>query len=160
MSASMTAFFGNVYREDSPKIIIVEPEKADCIFRSAKCGEIKVVTGQMDTIMAGLSCGEPSSIGWPILRDYAAAYISCGDDYTADGMRILGAPLPGDTRVISGESGAVGIGVLAALMTSEELEIYKKQLDLNENSRILFFSTEGATDPENYWKVVWNRKDF
>lgn len=161
MAAAMTAFFMNVCQKNPPKIIIVEPEKAACVFKSVKRGDgrTEAVTDKMDTMMAGLACGEPSIIAWPILRDYAEAYISCGDGYAASGMRILGAPLPGDNRVISGESGAVCLGVLTALMTSAELKQHRDTLKLGEDSKVLCFSTEGATDPDNYWDIVWARED-
>ena len=162
MSAAMTAFFVNVYREHPPMIVLVELAQADCIFRSAKRkdGTFEFVAGRMDTIMAGLACGEPSHLDWPILRDYAGAYISCSDHYAADGMRILGAPLPGDERIISGESGAVGMGVLAALMQDPNLSEQRERLKLGEDSRVLCLSTEGATDPDHYWDVVWGNVEF
>lgn len=158
MAAAMTAFFMDVYRDNPPCIIVVEPDRADCIFRSAKRddGEREIFKGKMDTMMAGLACGEPSVTGWSVLRDYADAFVSCSDEYAAKGMKVLGAPLPGDRRVISGESGAVGVGVLDALMTDTELKEFKERLKLNQDSVVLCFSTEGATDPDNYWDVVWN----
>ena len=156
MAAAVAAFFLNVYREQPPAIVIVEPKKADCFFRSIRKGERKpvAVTGKMDTMMAGLACGEPSALAWPILRDHAYAFISCDDCYAADGMRLLGKPLPGDKRIVSGESGAVSLGVLSALMTDPELSEDKEALKLNNESVVLCISTEGATDPEHYRAVV------
>ena len=83
------------------------------------------------------------------------AFASLPDRVAADGMRVLGAPLPGDPRVISGESGAAPLGFLYALMRDEELAPLREKLKLGKDSRVLLFSTEGATDPENYRKVVW-----
>ena len=73
-------------------------------------------------------------------------------------MRILGNPMPGDDRVISGESGAAAFGCVAEIMTNPELADLKKQLGLNKESRVLFFSTEGDTDRENYRAIVWEGK--
>ncbi len=100
--------------ENYPVTTIVEPRKSDCIFQSASAadGLPRNVSGDMNTIMAGLACGEPSTISWGILRDYAAAYVSMHDFYAANGMRILGAPLKGDRPVVSGESGAATMGAL------------------------------------------------
>ena len=109
----------------------------------------------MRTIMAGLACGEPSITSWQILKDKVTAFASLPDRVAADGMRVLGAPLPGDPRVISGESGAAPLGFLYALMRDEELAPLREKLKLGKDSRVLLFSTEGATDPENYRKVVW-----
>ena len=71
-------------------------------------------------------------------------------------MRILGNPLPGDDKVISGESGAATFGFVAELMTNPSLDWLRKKLQIDENSRILCFSTEGDTDKENYRRIVWD----
>jgi diaminopropionate ammonia-lyase len=84
------------------------------------------------------------------------AYVSCPDYVAAKGMRILGNPTGTDPRVISGESGAVGVGLLAELMTRPELTDLKNQLGLDEHSRVLCFSTEGDTDKAGYRAIVWD----
>jgi diaminopropionate ammonia-lyase len=158
MAAAVTGFFANVYGDDWPITVIVEPEKANCVFRTARAddGKIHTVTGNMDTIMAGLACGVPSTLGWEILRDYADGFISCPDSFAAQGMRILGCPLEGDLRIVSGESGAAGFGATSEILRKKEHMKIKESLNLDENSKILFFSTEGSTDAENYKKIVWD----
>lgn len=160
MAGAVTAFFADVYGDgpDAPRIIIVEPEHADCIFRTAAAsdGQLHFAAGPMKTIMAGLACGEPCGMAWSLLRDHADAFVSMPDEVSALGMRLLGNPLPGDDRVISGESGAAGAGLAAALMRCPELAGLKEKLGLNEQSQVLCFSTEGATDRENYRRVVWD----
>lgn len=160
LAGAVAGFFSSMYGEDRPIITVVEPEKAACLYKTAEAndGELHFVTGDMDTIMAGLACGEPCSIGWNILRDYADNFISCPDYVAANGMRILGNPPRGDERVISGESGAVTAGCLAEIMRNPELEDMKKALKLDENSRILCISSEGDTDEANYKAVVWDGK--
>lgn len=160
MAGAVAGFFSSVYGDDRPIITIVEPDKADCVYRTAKAndGRLHFVTGEMNTIMAGLACGEPCSIGWEVLRDYADNFISCPDYAAAKGMRILGSPSKGDTRVISGESGAAAFGCVAEIMTNPELGEMKKQLKLDENSEVLFFSTEGDTDRKSYREIVWDGK--
>ncbi len=108
--------------------------------------------------MAGLACGEPCSIGWNILKGYAEAFFSCPEYVAADGMRMLAAPVKGDTAVISGESGAAGFGCMANLLQDKELEEFKKKLKLDKNSNILCISTEGDTDAQNYQNIVWGGK--
>ena len=134
----------------------MEPDKADCIYRSAKAddGQLRFVTGDMDSMMAGLCCGEPCTISWEILNAYADAFISCSDGYSARGMRLLGRPEGEDAAVISGESGAVGAGVLEGILKEERLQGLCQALGLNENSRVLLISTEGDTDRENYQKIL------
>lgn len=158
MSGALTAFFADYYKEEKPKIIIVEPNKADCIYKTAKAddGNLHIVSGDMNTIMAGLACGEPCTVGWEMLRRYADHFVSVPDYVAAKGMRILGNPLTGDEKVISGESGAATTGFVAELMMNESLDDLRKEIGLDENSKVLCFSTEGDTDKENYRKIVWD----
>ena len=160
MAAAITGLFSLIYGEDRPIITIVEPNKSDCLFRTAEAndGELRVVSGDMDTIMAGLACGEPCTIGWDILKDYADNFISCPDFIAAEGMRILGNPPRGDERVISGESGAATLGCVAEIMTNENLSWLREKLKLDDNSKVMFFSTEGDTDKANYKAIVWDGK--
>ena len=158
MAGAVAGFFASVYGGDRPIITIVEPNKADCIYKTAEAadGKLHFVTGDMDTIMAGLACGEPCSIGWNVLRDYADNFISCPDYAAAQGMRVLGNPEAGDTKVVSGESGASAFGCIAEIMRDKTLVELKNKLKLDENSIVLFFSTEGDTDKENYKSIVWD----
>ncbi|RQD69959.1 MAG: diaminopropionate ammonia-lyase [Tindallia sp. MSAO_Bac2] len=160
-AAAIVGYFVEKYRENAPKFIIVEPDQADCYYRSAKIndGLPHAVGGDMNTIMAGLACGEPNLVGWKIINHYAAAYISCPDEIAARGMRILAAPLDGDEIIISGESGAVGVGLLSVIMENASLKELKDHLELDENARVLCINTEGDTDPEHYRKVVWDGKN-
>ena len=158
MAGAVAGFFASVYGGDRHIITIVEPNKADCIYKTAEAadGKLHFVTGDMDTIMAGLACGEPCSIGWNVLRDYADNFISCPDYAAAQGMRVLGNPEAGDTKVVSGESGASAFGCIAEIMRDKTLVELKNKLKLDENSKVLFFSTEGDTDKENYKSIVWD----
>lgn len=160
MAGAITGLMANIYGEDRPIITIVEPNKADCLFRTAEAddGKLHFVTGDMDTIMAGLACGEPCSIGWNVLKSYADNFISCPDYTAAKGMRILGNPAGSDTKVVSGESGAAAFGCVAEIMSNPDLSAMKDKLKLNGESRVLFFNTEGDTDRENYKAVVWDGK--
>lgn len=158
MAGAIAALFSSIYKENRPRMIIVEPNNADCFYRTAKAddGNLHAVTGDMQTIMAGLACGEPCHLAWEILKDCADHFIAFPDWAAAKGMRILGNPLGRDDRVISGESGASAFGCMAAILTEPELAEMKEELALTETSRVLFFSTEGATDRENYRKIVWD----
>lgn len=160
-AGSILGYFANVFKDQCPITTIVEPEKADCIYKSALVNDEKPhnVRGDLDTIMAGLACGEPNTETWPILRDLAKAYVSCPDYVAARGMRVLANPLGRDERVISGESGAVGLGLVTLLMEREKLKELKNRLGLDENSVIVCFSTEGDTDPDHYEKVIYDGKN-
>lgn len=144
--------------EECPITVVVEADKADCFYKSAEAGDGKprFVGGDMQTIMAGLACGEPNTIGFEILKNYSEAFISAPDWVSAKGMRILGNPLVGDEKVISGESGAVTTGTLVSIMQDESLAELRKALKLDENSKVLLISTEGDTDPDKYRSIVWD----
>ena len=109
----------------------------------------------MPTIMAGLACGEANIIGWDVLKNCSSMFVSAPDHIAANGMRILGNPIADDTKVVSGESGAVTLGLLYEIMTNSEYSELKEKLALDENSKILLFSTEGDTDPNKYREIVW-----
>ena len=155
-AGGILGYFTNIYKDEPTVTVIAEPENAACIYKSALTddGRPHSVTGDLNTIMAGLACGEPNTVTWPILRDFAKIYVSCPDYVAAKGMRILAAPSGNDKKVISGESGAVGLGLLTLLLEKEELKPLKEKLKLNENSVIICFSTEGDTDPEQYRAII------
>ncbi|WP_346354366.1 diaminopropionate ammonia-lyase [Azotosporobacter soli] len=157
LAGAVQGYFAAAFGEEQPKVVIVESDQADCMYKSglANDGKPHAVGGDMVTIMAGLACGEANIIGWNILRDYSEAFVSCPDWVAANGMRILGNPLSKDKQVVSGESGAVTTGLVVELMTNPALKDLKDRLGLNEQSRILVFSTEGDTDPAKYRSITW-----
>lgn len=156
-AASMAASIYNMTSPNSPKIIVVEPDQADCLYQSAldPNGEPRRVFGDLSTIMAGLACGEPNPYAWEVLKQLAVGFFSCEDSISATGMRILGNPVDEDPKFISGESGAVGIGLLYELLSENGSLEAKEFLGLDRSSVVLIISTEGDTDPVHYRKVVW-----
>jgi diaminopropionate ammonia-lyase len=160
LAGAVIGYLLNKFSPDPPRFITMEPNNAACIFASASAadGRSHAVTGDLNTIMAGLACGEPNPIAWDILRDFCSCYVSCEDFVAANGIRILANPLEGDARVEAGESGAVGLGVLDLLCNNEAFGELKQELAIDEHSILLFFNTEGATDPENYREILWHGK--
>lgn len=158
MAGAVTGFFANYYKEEMPNIIIVEPLSAACLFETAKANDalLHFAKGSMDSIMAGLCCGEVCSLGWDILKHHAEYYFSCPDYVAADGMRVLANPVGNDPRIISGESGASTSGLLYHLLKDADMHAYKEKIGLNKDSVVLCFSTEGATDQTNYRRIVWD----
>lgn len=156
MAGGVLGYLADRFGADKPMVTIVEPEAADCIFRSAAAGDgmAHSVEGSPVTIMAGLNCGTPCKITWPVLRDYAEFYMSCPDYVAAHGMRVYAGAKGGDEAVVSGESGAATMGALSLVLSREELREVKMAMGLTENSVILLFNTEGDTDPEGYHSVV------
>lgn len=158
LAGAVVGYFANLYPDNPPTFVVMEATNAACLYKGAVAadGEPRIVTGDMPTIMAGLCCGEPNTLGWDILRNHVTAFVACPDWVAARGMRILGAPEKGDPRVISGESGAVGAGLISTLMTDESYAELRDLIGLDKTSNVLMFSTEGDTDPEHYRKVVWD----
>lgn len=157
LAGAVVGYFANLYPDNPPKFIVMEAQIADCLYQGAKAGDgaPRMVGGDLQTIMAGLACGEPNTISWDILRNHVDAFLSCPDWVSAKGMRMLAAPVKGDPAVTSGESGAVGMGVISTLMTDNGYQELREALELDENSKVLMFSTEGDTDPEKYQEIVW-----
>lgn len=157
LAGAVVGCFANLYPDNPPKFIVMEAGAADCLYQGALAGDgaPRTVGGDLQTIMAGLACGEPNTLSWDILRNHADAFLSCPDWVSARGMRMLAAPVKGDPAVTSGESGAVGMGVLAALMGNPSYQDLREALGLSQDSRVLLFSTEGDTDPEQYRKIIW-----
>lgn len=153
-AAGIAAYFAQYYGADHPTIIIVEPDQADCFYRSFLTGKMKTVTGNLDTIMAGLACGVPNERAYRILINTAYAAFSCNDAIAALGMRVLGNPVGDDRKIISGESGAVTLGLLHYLFMAYP-RFAQEHLQLDKKSRILLINTEGDTDKQRYRDIVW-----
>ena len=157
LAGAIQGYFANRYPENVPTTVILEANAADCLYRSAKAGDgcRRFAAGKLGTIMAGLACGEPNPISWDLLKNHASFFVSCPDWVTAYGMRVLGAPLRGDPQVVSGESGAVGAGLVATLLRDRRHGELREVIGLNKHSTVLLFSTEGDTDPENHRRILW-----
>lgn len=158
-ASAMVAFLQEYYKQDIT-FVLVEPHVANCYFESFKQGTEQSVNvgGAMQTIMAGLACGEPSPVAWDILKAYTKLSVSCAEDVAATGMRVLGCPLGTDSRIIAGESGAAPAGCFYTIMTDNDYQDLKEALQLNTTSRVLLINTEGDTDVENYREIMWHGK--
>ena len=161
MAGAVTGYFSALYLDNPPKIIVVEPHAADCMYRSNEKGDGSrvIVDGDMDSCMAGLACGEPCEIGWDLFRNHATGFISGEDRMTLRGMRMLAGCFRDDPHITSGESGAATFGALATIMMEDCYSDIRKELGLGPDSTVLCFSTEGDTDPVHYKQVVWEGLD-
>ncbi|MCK5696394.1 MAG: diaminopropionate ammonia-lyase [Desulfobacula sp.] len=157
LAAAILAFLCSFFEKPKPVFILVEARGAPCFFKSMEIGDGNphTIQGDLKTIMAGLACGKPSQIGWEILKAGADAFTVCTDEVAKKGMRILGNPMGNDSRIISGESGAVTLGLVYYLLHEKKYRDLKNRLKIDIDSKILLFSTEGDTDPQHYRKVVW-----
>ena len=131
--------------------IVVEPENAACLYESARAGRRVALSGDIDTVMAGLCCGEPSHLAWELLASCTDFFLTVSDDSAMTAMRTLAEGIDGDGPLVAGESAVAGIAALEVLSAYPD---YKRELGLDANSRVLVFGTEGATDPEQYRRIV------
>lgn len=151
LAAAACAYTWERFGPRRPRLIVVEPENAACLLESAVQGKPAVIHGSLETIMAGLSCGEPSLVAWQILAIGADDFLAIRDDPAAACMRLLAAGAQGDPRIVAGESAVAG---LAGLLLASANPRTREALQLNPSSRVLLFGTEGATDPEVYRSIV------
>jgi diaminopropionate ammonia-lyase len=146
IAAATVAHLWERFGAARPRVVVVEPDKADCLTRSAEQGRVVHLSGDLDTIMAGLSCGEPSPLAWAVLDPGADAFMAIGDAAIAPAMRALAA-----LGVVGGESGVAGLAGLRIAATDRAM---RAALGLDASSRVLLFGTEGATDPALYEELV------
>ncbi|WP_421779652.1 diaminopropionate ammonia-lyase [Kiloniella litopenaei] len=151
LAASVCAALRQKWGKDSPRVIIVEPELANCLYKSARKDTLTSVHIAEETIMAGLSCGEPSPLAWNILREEASDFLSIPDIFIAPAMKLLAKPIGNDPAIVAGESAVAG---LAAIIAISQDEIFRKSLGINTTSQILLIGSEGATDKALYDKII------
>ena len=140
--------------EKRPRMVVVEPEKADCLYQSAVAGQPTVVKGTLDTVMAGLACGEVSVLAWQVLRRGVQDFVTVPDACVAGAMRRLADGRGSDPSIVAGESAVAGLCVLRQLRNDRQA---RQQLGIDGQSRVLLLGTEGATDPEVYRKLTASR---
>lgn len=151
LASAVCAFFWQKYGIDRPKIIVVEPDRAPCLFASAVAGKPMKVDVTEETIMAGLSCGEVSILSWEILRQGADGFVTIADDKIPNLMLYLASGQQGDPKIVAGESAVAGLGGLLAAARNKHVV---SALGLSADSHILLIGTEGATDPELYQQII------
>ena len=158
LAGAVVGYYAHKYKENPPVMVVCEASAADCLYRSAvqADGNLVNVTGDLQTIMAGLACGEGNTIGWDILKNHVTVFASCPDWMSAKATRIYANPLENDPHIISGESGSVPLGLAYTALHDEDAKDLKEALKLDENSNILVISTEGDTDPVRYREIVWD----
>ena len=146
LAAGVLSWLWEELGPERPVLTVVEPDNAAGLFKSAKAGEVRSVGGDLDTIMAGLACGEPSLLAWRILSPGADAFMHIPDEAAAQTMRDLA-----DVGVVGGESGVAGLAGFRLAAAGAQI---RAALRLDGQSRILCFGTEGATDPDVYARIV------
>ena len=155
-AASVAAAFWLAWGQSRPKLVVVEPTEADCYLQSAQAGKPVAVAGALDTVMAGLACGEVSPAAWEIVCGAASSYVAIDDRYAIDGVRAFANPEGGDPAIVSGETGATGLGAMLAAREHPKLAAL---MEINADSRVLLLGSEGDTDPEIYKQITGRSAD-
>jgi len=147
LPAALAGYFWQRLQRRRPRLIVVEPDAAACHFASAALGKPTPVRGRLETLMAGLACGEVSPLAWALLDRAAFAFMKVPDAAAVAAMRLLSAGASGDPRIVGGES---AVGGLAGLLAAAADTAARRLLGLDEHARILLIGSEGATDPVLY----------
>jgi diaminopropionate ammonia-lyase len=151
LAAAICASFWLRWGARRPSFVVVEPTRADCVYQSLAAGHPVVVGGSLDTVMAGLACGEVSELAWEILHHGANAAVAIDDAYALDAMRAFARPAAGDPAIVAGETGGTG---LAALIAARDYAGIRSTLGLDAGARVLLLGSEGDTDAQIYREVV------
>jgi diaminopropionate ammonia-lyase len=156
LAASVAAALRQRWRGEAPRVVVVEPELAACLFASAKAARPTTVAITDETIMAGLSCGEPSELAWQVLSEEVSDFLTIPDKIVGPTMRLLARPTRNDPAIEAGESSVAG---LAALIAAARQKSLRSKLGLGSGSRVLVIGSEGITDREIYEAVMGETHD-
>ena len=151
MAAGLASYFWEYHGPQRPCFISVEPAQADCLLQSAIQGRPAKATGTVDSVMAGLACGETSPLAWRFLQPCVDAFMTIEDEQAIEAMRTLSQGSERDTPIVAGESGVAGLAALEWLRSDPQRS---EQVGLTAESRVLIISTEGATAPREYTRLV------
>ncbi|MDP2572538.1 diaminopropionate ammonia-lyase [Vibrio penaeicida] len=151
LASAVCGYFWDLWGTQRPRFLIVEPEQANCLQQSAKAGEPVTVHGSLETLMAGLACGEVSSLAWEILAEGANDFLTLSEDAIPQTMKMLASGESHSEKIEAGESAVPGLAAVLIARSDTELA---KTIELNSDSRVLVIGTEGATDPDLYKTLI------
>lgn len=156
LAAGIVSHFWERYGARRPRFIVVEPEQADCLFQSAVQGRPARSTGSVDSLMAGLACGETSPLAWRFLQPAVDVFMTVSDAQAVAAMRVLAEGRHGDVPIVAGESGVAGLAALQVLMAQAP---WRAAASLDAAARVLLINTEGATAPGVYAELAGRSAD-
>ena len=139
------------YFKRIPKIIVVEPDRADCVLQSVKANKLKKIRIKKESIMGGMSCNEMSLVPWQILKKTSNYCVTVADNNVAKTTAMLKDRKFSKGPIIGGECATPGIIALIGLANDPKA---RKLLDLNEDSNILVIGCEGNADVKLYKQLL------
>lgn len=146
-AAALAGHFTLVLGASRPRVVVVEPERAACLFASCHAGHPIKIAADAPTLMAMLECYEPSLLAWRVLSRCADAFMTVAESSAVAAMKVLAQALGDDPCIVAGESGGAG---LAGLLEVAADNAMRAQIGLDAHSRVLLINTETATDPASY----------
>jgi len=159
LAAGVASYLWEQWGANRPTFVVVEPEQADCLYQSAMAGRPAQATGTVDSVMAGLACGETSPLAWRFLQPCVDAFMTVTDAQAVDAMRRLAKGSANDVPFVAGESGVAGLAGLMAASAASASAARASAIGLNGASRVLLINTEGATAPSVYAELVGETAD-
>lgn len=151
LAAGIVSYLWELHGARRPHCVVVEPRQADCLLQSAIVGHAARASGSVDSVMAGLACGETSPLAWRYLQPAVDDFLAVDDAAAVEAMRRLASGSERDIPLVAGESGAAGLAGLIALRGNAE---WARQTRLDADARVLLINTEGATAPAVYEQLV------
>tara|TARA_B100001121_G_scaffold310631_1_gene343328 strand:+ start:1880 stop:3013 length:1134 start_codon:yes stop_codon:yes gene_type:complete len=139
------------YFKRIPQIIIVEPDRADCVMQSIKKNKMMKIKILKESIMGGMSCNEMSLIPWQILKKTSNHCISISDNKVAKTIAMLKDKKFSKKSIIGGECSTPGIISLISACNDKRL---KKIIKLDKNSNVLLIGCEGNADTKLYRELL------
>jgi diaminopropionate ammonia-lyase len=149
LAAAVVRHFRRPEAQGTTRILGVEPDRAACVLASVEAGRLVTIPGPHDSIMAGLNCGTPSLVAFPLVSAGINVFCAVGDDRAREAMRDMAR-----VGIVAGETGAAGLGGLAEVVANPAAADARTALGLGPASRVLLLCTEGATDPSAYEEIV------
>jgi len=106
--AAAVAFHIRRHWAVQPKIIVVEPDAAPCLFESNRRGALTSVKGPVSS-MGRLDCKEASMLAFEALKQYADEFVCITESEAAEAVAMLAA-----NSIATTPSGAAGVAAVLA----------------------------------------------
>ena len=150
MAAGLVAGIAKYFKK-IPKIIIVEPDRADCVLQSIKNKKLRKIRIKKESIMGGMSCNEMSLVPWQILRKASNCCVSISDNNVAKTIAGLKDKKFSKNSIVGGECATPGIIALIGICNDIKT---RKLINLDQKSNVLVIGCEGNADVKLYKQLL------
>jgi len=150
MAAGLVAGIAKYFKK-IPKIIIVEPDRADCVLQSIKNKKLRKIRIKKESILGGMSCNEMSLLPWQILRKASNCCVSISDNNVAKTIAALKDKKFSKNSIVGGECATPGIIALIGICNDIKT---RKLINLDQKSNVLVIGCEGNADVKLYKQLL------